>query len=435
MLAAGVLVVSPLLLMGSVLLAITLSNQNMSVSDVPVVMRLPVLPSERLFVRVTSAGTEEMTAADYQAIGEAYIARGDEETALVYLGIAARQREDLALWRALADQYQARGEWDLARQAWEGILQADPQDSTAHFQLGVLLAPHDTRRAYDHLAFATDDPLWGEAARTLQATILAVQGDVPAYQSAQIGFVLVAQELWYQAEAAFDIAVTLDPEYAEAWAYLGLARARQGKNAVPAFEQALVLAPDAPLIIYLYGLMWRAVGDLDRSLALLAEAQGLAPDNPAFAAEVGVAHQLLGDLPTAEQWLRQAISLAPGEPAFVNLMAHFWADELYELDESALAELEAEAASRPDDADFQASYAWILFNLGDTAGAEQAINMAYQLAPTHARVLYYRGVIYQNLGQTDLALAMLVQLVDHPAPQGFDVLARRILERLGYQPS
>ncbi len=428
--AASVLVV---LVVG--LLIIANRPGDPPVSPAPVALRVPVLPNEVLFTRVTSATPAVLEAADFQAIGEAYLERGDEETALVYLNLAARQQEDVALWRLLAALYQDRGEWDSARQAWEGILRAQPQDSTAHFQLGVLLAPHDMRRAYDHLAFATDDPAWGTAARTLQATIIAVQQDEPAYQSAQIGFVLVALEQWYQAESAFDIAVTLEPDYAEAWAYLGLARARQGKNALPAFEQALVLAPDEPLIVYLYGLMWRASGDYDRSLALLVEAQSLTPENPAFAAEVGVAYQLVGDLPTAERWLRQAVLMAPGEPEFMNLLAHFYADELYELEESALAELESVAASRPDDADLQASYAWVLFNLGDIAGAEQAINTAFLLAPTNARVLYYRGVIYQNLGQTDLALAMLVQLVDHAAPQGFDVLARRMLERLGYQPS
>lgn len=389
-------------------------------------------PADR--IRALLAGPQWTTlGADGQrALAEGYLALGNEEAALAHWSAVALVSDDLALWRELAARFQQRGDWSAARQALESILRLSPQDPAAHYALGVLLAPYHARQAYEHLTFAVDDPQFGEGARALRSAIAAAQSGSPAYQSAQVGIALASLEYWPQAEQAFSMAVALNSGYAETWAYLGLARAQQGKEALTAFERALALAPDDPLVVYLHGLMWRAGGDYVRSRLELAEAQRLAPQNPAFAAELGTAYRLEGNYSLAEYWLQMATALAPGELEFLKLLALFYADEGFNLDGSGLAVLQEAVALLPGDADLQAAYAWALFNLQEVTAAQEAIDRALLLAPDNPRALYYLGLMYESRAQTDQAVSTLLRLAAHPHAEGFDVLARRVLARLGH---
>ncbi len=396
--------------------------------------RAPGLPTEILFAGIAGTQPAALGADQHRAMAEAYLSIGDGDAALAHLWVAAEETNAPAIWRQLATMYQARADWNAARQALTGILHALPEDPAAHFELGVLLAAHDMRQAHDHLSFAWGDPVLEEDARRLQAAISEAELAAPAYQYARIGTALMALEYWSQAEYAFDAAVTLDPGYADGWAYLGLARAKQDKDASLAFDQALALAPEEPLVLYLYGLMWRAVGDYARSQLMLAEAQRRAPDNPALAAELGNACRLNGDLPAAERWLQAAVALAPADQQFLTMLAMFYAEESYNLEGNGLTVLQEAVARQPGDADLQTAYAWALFNRGALAASEEAITTALLLQSDNPRALYYRGLMYQNQGQPAMALETWARLLDHPRPEGFDVLARRALERLGYNP-
>ena len=380
------------------------------------------------------AASGSPTANWHRASADAYQLQGHSAAALAHLAAAAAGADDPVLWHQVMEGFWSRGEWDAARQALETILQLSPQDTAAHFRLGVLLAPLDMRQAYTHLVSAATDPVWGTAAQRLQVAIAEEQQAGAAAQNAQVGMVLASLAFWPQAEQALETAVALNPVYAEAWAYLGLVRARQGWDGASAFERAFAYVPDDPLLYYLYGLMWRAVGDDDRSLNALLEAQHLSPQNPAFAAELGMAYRLQGELVLAEYWLQEAVALAPGEPQFLRQLALFYAEELFNLEGDGLTVLREAVSTLPDDAALQAAYAWALFNVREVTAAEEAISTALSLEPDNPRALYYRGLMYQYQARSEQAIQTLLRILTLPDPQGFDDLARRALENMDYHP-
>ena len=90
------------------------------------------------------------------------------------------------------------------------------------------------------------------------------------------------------------------------------------------------------------------------------------------------------------------------------------------------------ATLEPSNATIQAAYGWVLFNLGQTEAAQESVQLALSLEPDNPRALYYLGLIAQMQGRRDEAISALLRLLDHSQPQGFDVLARRALENMGF---
>lgn len=370
-------------------------------------------------------------ARQHQVLAAAYAAAGNDAAAIAHLYVAALESDDPFLWRQVADYAWRSQRWVLARQALETVIRQAPDDASAHYRLAVLLLPYDSRQAYEHLRYALGDSVLGARASSLQAAVIEAALDAPAVQTARIGMALAAQGHWSQAEQAFVMAVAMAPDYAVGWAYLGLAHAQQGKDAADAFARALAYAPGDALVLLLQGLAWRAQGDHERSLEVLVAAQGTAPDDPAIAAELGMAYRLLGDLASAEYWLARAAQLGAGQPQFLNALAFFYAEEAYNLTGNGLTVLAEAAARQPENAELQAAYGWALVQAGQVIAGEAALQTAMSLQPDCPRALYYQGLIYRLQGLDALAAETLTRLVEHPEPQGWDRLARRVLATIG----
>ncbi len=363
-------------------------------------------------------------------IATAYEVVGDSDAALAHRQAAAESADDPALWREVADAHRVAGNWQAALQAYEAVTRLAPDDVEAYYWAGVILLPYDVRHAYEQLIHAETDSLMATAAQTLTNVIVREQMAVPAELNLQLGMALAALGHWAQAEQCFANATAYDTEYGEAWAYQGLARSQQGFDAEALFQRAFLVAVDRPLVTVLHGLSLRASGDYVGALQELVRAQEMKPDNPAFAAELGATFRLLGDHESAEQWLRSAVQESPGDREFLNLLAMFYAEDGYNLRSNGLSVLQEAVALQPDDPDLRAAYAWALYQLGEVAAAQQNIELARSLDPANPRALYYQGLMYQAQSQDDLATEALLQLLDLPRVSGFDVLARRVLERL-----
>src|SRR6185295_19042882 len=98
-------------------------------------------------------------------------------------------------------------------------------------------------------------PQFAPQARSLIDAIQAGEASgSPAYTFGLVGFALVQLSEWRLAEEALSRAVAADPNYAEAYAYLGLARDRQNKDGLDDYENAVRLDPKSPLAQFLLGL-------------------------------------------------------------------------------------------------------------------------------------------------------------------------------------
>jgi Flp pilus assembly protein TadD len=258
-----------------------------------------------------------------QMAGRIWAEAGDPDRAARYWQNALDQQPgQITLTRELARTYIELGRWPDALDALKHLLELTPGETWAHYHLGLLLAASAPADANRHLQAAARDAAYRDVAASLLNTLAHATPD--ARQAMAVGSVLAEHNLWPQAEVAFDYAAALDPTFADAVAYAGLARDRQGKDGSARIAQAIALGPNQPQVRYVEGLHLRLRGDALASLKALRAAANLDPTNPALAAEVGAAYQLLDNLGQAETWFKQAIALSKNDPRFQKLLQTFY---------------------------------------------------------------------------------------------------------------
>ena len=161
--------------------------------------------------------------------------------------------------QATAQVLTARGEYQQAAQLWQQALEEDPGNGSAHYQLGLIQSLINPEEAEDHLqqAIALDPGLEPSARKVLNALRQAKVVDDRAYQLTITGQAFASLEEWDLAQAALETAVELDPEYAEAWAYLGEIRQQTGSgNSLDALEEAISLDPDSYAANLFFSIYW-----------------------------------------------------------------------------------------------------------------------------------------------------------------------------------
>lgn len=369
----------------------------------------------------------EQRGASSLAMAEGFRLRGNAAAEIAYRQAYAAGVEDPALWRKLAVDYAKQGNWFGAQAAWEKVLQLAPQDDQALYELALQRLPFDAREAYELFGGVVATSAFGESSNQLRELIAAVEMETPAFQMFRFGQALAALERWDQAEQALSLAAALEPNYAEAWAYLGFVRVQVNRpSAVEAIERGLLLAPDTALVWLMAGLSWEAQGDLDNALQALLTAQALEPLNPVIALELGHVYRQRGDLASAEYWL-QAAGAGSGDSSFARSLALFYAEEAYDLDGAGLATLREAVDQWPQDVALLSAYGWALASAGDPAAGLAQINTALAIGPDDPRALYYEGLVLMQSGETELARATFETILALDEPNEFDMLARRAL--------
>jgi tetratricopeptide (TPR) repeat protein len=346
-----------------------------------------------------AATLDGWSSARQIALGDAYLGKGDMAAAVTQweAALAADPKNDGLLAR-LANQYEAAGRYADAVIVLNQLVQLRPTDAAVYYRLALLTAATDPTEAPARLALAAGvSPSLAPETRVVLAAIQAGQasGDQAALFG-KVGYALIQLSEWRLAEEALTHAVTLNPQYGEAFAYLGLARDRQNKDGLADYETAAKLAPQSPLVQYLLGLHWRRAGDSNTALPYLLAAQKLDPQNPAIAAEIGGAYASTGDLPNGELWLSQAVKADDQNPRWWLLLAKFYVDNDYHMPELGLpaARRAAELAPKSGPAADVLGFALVL--TGDLANAEKALLQALALGGDSASAYYHLGVLYQD---------------------------------------
>ena len=346
-----------------------------------------------------AAAQEGWTTARRIALGDAYLGKGDATSAVTQWesALTTDPMNDGLLAR-LANQYEATGRFSEAVTVLSQLVQLRPTDAAVYYRLALLTAATDPGAAPARLALAAGvSPSLAPATQVVLAAIQA--GQASGDQSAlfgKVGYALIQLSEWRLAEEALNQAVTLNPQYGDAFAYLGLARDRQGKDGLANYETAVKLAPQSPLVQYLLGLHWRRAGDSSTALPYLLTAQKLDPKNPAIAAELGGAYASTGDLPNGELWLSQAVQVDDQNPQWWLLLARFYVDNNYHMPELGLPAARRAAELAPKSAATADVFGFALVLTGDLANGEKALQQALILGGDSASVYYHLGILYQE---------------------------------------
>ena len=195
------------------------------------------------------------------------------------------------------------------------------------------------------------------------------------------------------------------------------------------------MAPNDSLVYYLLGLHWRSAGQVDQEYAAFTHAYFLDPSNPALAVEVATTLQNQSDLAGAEEWFLRAIDLSPDDVRWRRVLAVFYADTGFQLQDTGMSFIQAASQAAPNDPDIRASLGWAYYQTHDTERAYAELSDAVGLDPDNPRSRYYFGVVLEQRGDQQGAVDSYWFVVDKLGrDNGFGVLAARALQRLGYRP-
>lgn len=185
------------------------------------------------------------------------------------------------------------------------------------------------------------------------------------------GIVLQSLDDSASALTAFDRALDLNPDFAEAYLDRGLVQTSLGDMdaAVADFDRAIDLKPDLPEAYYNRGTAYGQMGRHDDALADLTEALRQRPDYANALHNRGLTYIYLGQY------------------------------------EAAIADFDAVLALEPDSPTAYARRGYAYTSLGDWASAEADYTQAIELDPAYAYAYESRALVYHRLGRPEDAIA------------------------------
>jgi tetratricopeptide (TPR) repeat protein len=398
----------------------------------------------------------------WEKAGTKALQGGDVENAISFFNKAA-ERNALSDWGwlSLGNAYQEQGEPSLAIKAWEKALplaQADgylaiaersngnfdkaieywranialePENSAAHYNLGLLLAATTPEQALPELINAAklnpDLVVPVQSVRT--ALNSAFLSDNRSYQFLVSGRALGALGDWDLAVEAFRNAIIRQYAYADAWAWLGEARQQQGQDGSFEIEKALTIGPESAMVQGLYGMYLQRQGKPDAALAAFQKAAGMEPDNPAWQMALGSASQQTGDLVAAYGYYFHAVELAPADASAWRALVVFCVTNDVDMEITCLPAARRLVALARDD--------WLSFDLAGQAefllanytSAVVYFKKAIQMSPTQAAPALHLGLVYLQTDDRTSAYSYLILALtfDPDGPYGWQ--AGRLLEQ------
>lgn len=294
-------------------------------------------------------------------------------------------------------------------------LDDNPGDSEAQYLMGLILSVSRPEAALYHLSLVmAADSEFEDRARGLYNTIdSSLSVSQPAYTAVVVGRELSKLDEWILAEMAFRQATTIDPGYADAWAFLGEARQQIGEEGLPELQTAFELNRDSIAVNTLLSLYWRRQGHFDQAMAYMLRAIEIDEGNPTLIAELGNLYAEAGNLPEAQSMYLQAIDLAPWDPTYWKLLA-----ELSFMSQSSIRDQGLPAARQSLYLNRDDPYAMDLLGrmfmlLGDNITAERFFRKALYQDPGLVAARLHLGQVLLNQGELESAkiqIELAVQL-------------------------
>ncbi len=333
--------------------------------------------------------------------------------------------------RLLANVYRERGSQADERAALESLQAAQAASVSDLSRLVMLQSLDSPEQAVMTLgqirALGGDQPVWVE---DLFSVLDARMSDPPEYGYFRLGFFFVSISRWELAETAVETAIACNPGYGEAYGMLALIRARLGKSSLGAAQQGVALAPDSSLAHFMLGRIWKEKGESRFARREFEQAVALDPQNPALSVEVASTYRLEGCFPEAEQWMETAVRQSGGSYEFRLLLAQFYIDEEYLLDEKGIPLAQALVDENPGSADAHAALGWGYFLLGEYGDAFAEIDTALELDPDLPRANAHKAVLLESQNRLDEAVAYYSRAVELDPEGYFGAFSRRALERI-----
>jgi tetratricopeptide (TPR) repeat protein len=331
------------------------------------------------------------------AMGDAYFQSGDEPGALsVWQAIIDKGIISIQAYERVFNIQKKAHNYSAMLAVLHDWIKADPENAFVTSQYSLLLVLSDPLKALGYLDEAVElDPSFESNAKVLSNAIESLSSeDDQSYQHLVIGRALGKIEEWELAENAFRDAVNKNPEYAEAWAFLGEAKQQLGEGGWSELEQARELNSRSVLIQALLALYWRRNGEPERAFVALYDASRIEPDNGIWVLEMGLTRAEMGNIISAFKYIQQAVDIEPKNPLYWQILAKFCVIHNMEIQTSGLPAARQFLLLSPDDPTAFDLLGWVFMALDDNISAERFFMEALEAEPMHASTHLHLGQLY-----------------------------------------
>jgi len=310
------------------------------------------------------------------------------------------------------------GNLRAAESAYRAVLALDPENATAHNNLGFIYGQQQR---------------WDDALLHLRTALEKDPRSSMAHSN--LGQVLAAQGCWRDGLEHLEKAVALNPDNAQAWENLGriCLLAGNAERAEYAWERALKLGdrPPAQLLVKL-GTAVAAQQRFEEALNCYRRALEFEPDNADAWAQIGIARLLRKDYGSSQDALRRALALRPDD---AGVMKHLGMLAVARGDTADGMDWYRAALERaPRDAELRLEVAVLRLSRGQAEQALAELDGLLDAGLNNEKADYYRGLALRELGQYDEARRQLHQVVEsggHYAERAAALLDQEASTRAG----
>ncbi len=367
-------------------------------------------------------------------LGDALQKIGDTQQAIdLWTSVLQGDEKSSEAHRRLALAYQSIGNFEQASIHLQALLTEQPSDPALNYELGIILAAIDPERSLAYLTLAGDsDPGYLEMVSHLSREIRsAARSADRSFVFLSSGRALASLGEWEAANEAFQRAIRINPNFAEAWAYLGESEQHLHRDGFPQLKRARALNPRSLAANTFLALYWQREGRYDLATLYLQVAEEIEPDNPAIQAELGRTLALAGKLQKAEAHYQRAAQLASNDPGYWRKLAEFSITYQYQVRQLGLSAARQALLLNPDDIASLVVMAQVMSLLGDTLSALRFLDRAIQNDNSYASAHLHLGIVYLLRGESQKAsreLSLALEL-SKPDSSTFEH-ARRLLEQI-----
>jgi tetratricopeptide (TPR) repeat protein len=350
-----------------------------------------------------------------QTLGEAYLAVKDTASARrVWQALIKTGQATQDTFEALADMQWQAADFSGAEQTLKAWLAVQPGNAETAFRLGLLLVSEHPQEAVKYFQTAVSlDAAWQAPVDSIrQALSLADLKDDQSYRHLLIGRSLGSLGYWDLAAVSFNRSIALNPNYAEAWAFLGEAYQHLDKNGFPKLQEAVKLGPDSITVQALLALYWRRQGHPEKALPPLQAVAAAEPIQAAWQIELGTTLADMGKTDQALAYFQHAVELEPGSAPYWEILAQFCIANTPDVRTLGLPAARQAVLLAPRDPAALSTMGLSMYALGDMQEAERFYLRALQANPVYAPAHLYLGQVYLQEKQFQLAYQHLRKALD-----------------------
>jgi tetratricopeptide (TPR) repeat protein len=273
---------------------------------------------------------------------------------------------------------------------------------------------------------------WDQAQALLQKWVGIDPDSAIAHQ--RLGATLYRLGKIAEAQAEFTKARELDPNSNHPQIWLGLLYTQDKKNdeARKAFEAAYAAEPDNERTAQAFAEWLIQQNDLDKAKAVASALRKKAPASLSALLLDGIIDKMQGKNDTAEATLMQVLASEPNNSTATNMLALLLSESKDPADlDKALGYAQRNAAMVQNNTQINITYAWVLYQMGRLAEANQILSRGINNPSADGAYLIARIMEAQN--QPEKAAALLQEVMAQAAAGGVFLYRRdaeAMLQRL-----